>query len=510
MIVLVNPNTVIQPRDPFTSGIPYFPIALAALAAKVIEEGRSVAVVDSFGLAPKRVTPWRRWWIQGLLPSETAEQVLAHGPEMVFVFAGNVVAHDVTLTLIKEIRQRLSVPLLVLENTQSVTGYSLRHVLGDFFSAGATFVLTGEADMRVPLLLNVLAEGGCPIQDIDGLFEFRNGRIEGRNPETVVENLDALPFPAWPLFPLEGYWSLGYAHGPSRGKYLPLLTSRGCPSPCAFCVVPETSQGRWRKRSALNVVNEMAHWKKSLGVEEFHLEDLNPSLDEDRLREMARGLLERDLRVRWRIVAGMKLEPLRRKDTFDLLAASGCDYVSFSPESGSPRVLAAMKKSFPFDSALGIVKDLSRLGVRTQACFVLGFPGEEDRDRQETKTYVKKLARAGLDEAAFFVASPLPGSSLFETMEKPESLADLSFVPGGGAEGRVLRRWRRLLYASFLLTKTMRFPLRVIAQSLRLLLRTFDTKMEMAPYRALCLCWWRWRLRGGARDHGDGVPGANS
>jgi radical SAM superfamily enzyme YgiQ (UPF0313 family) len=237
------------------------------------------------------------------------------------------------------------------------------------------------------------------------------------------------------FFPLKDTGPSATPTAPVGGKYLPLLTSRGCPSPCAFCVVPETSQGRWRKRSALNVVNEMAHWKKSLGVEEFHLEDLNPSLDEDRLREMARGLLERDLRVRWRIVAGMKLEPLRRKDTFDLLAASGCDYVSFSPESGSPRVLAAMKKSFPFDSALGIVKDLSRLGVRTQACFVLGFPGEEDRDRQETKTYVKKLARAGLDEAAFFVASPLPGSSLFETMEKPESLADLSFVPGGRGRG---------------------------------------------------------------------------
>lgn len=510
MIVLVNPNTVIQPRDLFTSGIPYFPTLLATLAASLLHERRSVAVVDSLGLAPKRVTPWRRWWIQGLLPAETAEQVVTHAPEMVFVFAGNVVAHDVTLTLIKEIRQRLSAPIIVLENTQSVTGYSLRHVLADFFSAGATFVLTGESDARAPLLLKVLAEGGRPSEDIDGLYAIGGGRVEGRNPENVVENLDALPFPAWPLFPLEGYWSLGYGHGPTRGRSLPLLTSRGCPYPCAFCVVPETSQGRWRKRSAVNVVNEMAHWKKTLGVEEFHLEDLNPSLDEDRLREMAQLLLERDLRVRWRIVAGMKLEPLRQRDTVEQMAAAGCDYVSFSPESGSLRVLAAMKKSFPFDSALGTVKVLSRLGVRTQACFVLGFPGEEDQDRRETKAYVKKLAKAGLDETAFFVASPLPGSALFETMKRPESLADLSFVPGGGAEGRVLRRWRRRLYAAFLLTKVLRFPFRVIAQSLRLLFRKFDTKMEMAPYRALCLCWWRWRLRGGAGDHGDGVPGANS
>jgi len=509
LILLVNPNTVIQPRDLFSSGIPYFPWGIASLAATLSQGGRSVTVVDSFGLAPQHVTPWRRWWIQGLRPAETADRVMAHTPAVVFVFAGNVVAHEITLTLINEIRQRTPpLPIVVFENTQSVTGYALRPMVDHFFSAGATYVLTGEAEERAPLLLKILEQGGCPSDTMDGVYSFRQGRVEGRRPEKIVENLDGLPFPAWPLLPLEGYWALGYGHGPRREKFLPLLTSRGCPYPCAFCVIPETSQGQWRKRSAKNVVDEMAHWTEVLGVREFHVEDVNPSIDEDRLRELARLILERKLRVRWRIVSGMKLEPLRRADTLEQMAAAGCDYLSFSPESGSPRVLAAMKKSFAFDSAVQTVRQLSRRRVRTQACFVVGFPGENEEDRQATAAYLKKLVRAGLDEAAFFVASPLPGSALFETMKRPENLADLGFVPGEGPDSHVIRRWRWRLYALFLLTKGFYFPWRVVAQGVRFLGRRFDTKMEMAPYRALCL--WRWRLRGRAGDHGDGVPGANS
>ena len=47
-------------------------------------------------------------------------------------------------------------------------------------------------------------------------------------------------------------------------KYLSLLTSRGCPYPCKFCVVPETNNRRWRSKSSL---------QKNYDVKEFHLED---------------------------------------------------------------------------------------------------------------------------------------------------------------------------------------------------------------------------------------------
>ena len=79
-------------------------------------------------------------------------------------------------------------------------------------------------------------------------------------------DLDSLPFPAWDLFPLENYWKLGYAHAPfTTRRYLALLTSRGCPFDCGFCITPEVSSRRWTARSAENVADEIQAMRPGSG-----------------------------------------------------------------------------------------------------------------------------------------------------------------------------------------------------------------------------------------------------
>ncbi len=474
-----------------TTGIHRFPLLLAQLAAVLGRHGHAVTVVDSVGLAPRAVRPRGKGWVHGLMPQEAAQRAVDVRPDAVFVMADTVTAHDAVVELVRAIRNHHPALVLgVLENTQSVTGYSLRRVLPDFFSAGASHVVTGESEERVVRLI----ENPTDCLSIDGVYGLVGNEIQGRAPESVIEKLDDLPFPDWSKIPLTGHWSLGYAHGPTERNYLPLLTSRGCPFPCAFCVVPETSLGRWRPRSAANVVREIVHGITTWGVREFHMEDLNMTLDENRLREMAALILEQKLDITWRIVSGAKLDPLRKLETFDLLAASGCDYFSFSPESGSPRVLAAMKKTFDPGFTQNAVRKMARAGIRTQACFVLGFPGETDDDLRETERTVRMLVRAGLDETAFFIAAPLPGSALAETAGERRDPAALTFSPPAGARGARLRRWRRRLYLAFLATKAAGRPGEILAQAGRFLRRKFKTKMEMAPYRALRLRWAAARL----------------
>ena len=60
------------------------------------------------------------------------------------------------------------------------------------------------------------------------------------------------------------------------------------------------------------------------------------------------------------------------------MARAGCRYISVSPESGSPRVMKLMGKSFKLEHATRLIRKMNRVGIRSQACFVLGFPGEED------------------------------------------------------------------------------------------------------------------------------------
>jgi anaerobic magnesium-protoporphyrin IX monomethyl ester cyclase len=492
-VTLINPHTLIQPNDPLTTGIYYFPITLAYLAASLRDKGHDVSVIDAFGEAPTRVERWRNWWIQGLALTAILDRAAADPESPIFIYAGNLVSHEATLRIIRALKERCPQRRrIVVENTQAVTAYALKRVLPEFFAAGAELVLTGECEQRGPQLLEVIDQPQS-WPNVDGLYWQEGAQTRGSDPTAPIGDLDALPFPAWDLFPLKNYWRLRYAHGPvTEKRWLPLLTSRGCPYPCHFCVVPSTNGLKWRSRSAESVTREMAHWQKELAIREFHIEDLNPTVDEHRIRQLCAAIVAGNLDVTWKIVAGTKLDALKDLSTLQQMAAAGCRYISFSPESGSADVLKRMGKPFRHDAAVEMTQEMSRLGIRTQACFVVGYPEESDADRQLTRDYLRRLVKAGLDEVALFICTPAPGSSIYGDERGYQSLSELSFSPTWRATYAKLSEFRRGTYARFMAWKLLHHPKKLLLQPFHFLRRRFHTKMEMTPFRALSLTMWRW------------------
>lgn len=487
-VVLINPNLVVQRNDPFTTGIVYMPVGLAYVAAALREAGIPLQVIDAFAEQPKKARRVDKFTLMGLREDE----VVARIPEdvgLVFIFALNLTNHISAIGILKAVNAKYpDLPVVILENTQAVTAYSLENVRDEFFAQGADYVLTGEGELRAVKLVQALWGSGHleQLEHLEGL-----GSASFFNPPGVpIKNLDDLPFPAWDLFPLENYWNLRFAHGPQKDdRYLPLLTSRGCPYPCRFCVVPSTNQQKWRARSATNVVDEIEYWVNNYGVSEFHIEDLDPTISDERIREMAGLIIERGLKVTWKIVAGTKVETIRSEETIDLMAQSGCRYISISPETGSPRVLKLMRKPFDLEHAVRLVKRMNQVGIRSQACFVLGFPGEEPEDLQMTWNLARNLTRKGVDEIALFIITPVPGSAIFDDFEGYVSLSEMNFTPTWRADYEALSKFRLRLYAAFLWWKFRYHPGKIVRQAFNFLRRRFETKMEMVPYRALVLKW---------------------
>ncbi len=489
-ITLINPNLVVQRSDPFTTGIVYMPISLAYLAAALRQAGHKVQVLDAYAAAPRQRRSEGNFLFFGLTEEQIIEQ-LPRQLEAVFVYAINLTNHLSTVATVKAIKSAMpKVPVVVVENTQAVTAYALSQVAGEFYAAGADYILTGEPERRAIQLLDALAAGARPeaLGAIDGIgtAAFYNVPLGFLSePE-----LDALPLPAWDLFPLENYWSLHFAHGPlSARSYLPLLTSRGCPYPCSFCVVPATNSQKWRPRSAGSVVNEIEHFNKTLGVAEFHIEDLDPTISDPRIRQICEELIRRDLKVTWKIAAGTKVETMRDEETIDLMAKAGCRYISISPETGSPRLLKLMRKPFDLGHAVRLVKRMNQVDIRSQACFVLGYPGETEADLQMTWDLVHDLTRVGVDEIALFIITPVPGSAINKEFSGYSSLSELTFSPTWRVDYARLNRFRVRLYAHFLWWKLRYHPLKLLRQPINFLRRRFETKMEMVPYRALVLRW---------------------
>jgi len=205
----------------------------------------------------------------------------------------------------------------------------------------------------------------------------------------------------------------------------------GCSKYCSFCVVPYT-RGPEVSRPFEDVVAEIA----ALGAKEVTLLGQNVNA--------WRGTIDgapADFAELLYYVCEMEVERVRyttshpREFTQRLIDAHGAldklaPHVHLPVQSGSDRVLAAMKRGYTALEYRSIARRLraARPDVSLSSDFIVGFPGETEADFQATL----KLAReVGFDASFVFIYSPRPGTPA----------ADL---PDGVAHAEKVERLQRL------------------------------------------------------------------
>jgi anaerobic magnesium-protoporphyrin IX monomethyl ester cyclase len=482
---VIVPPVVCHNLDVHT-GIPFMPHMAAHLAAMLRQTGHAVAVIDCFGLQPNHRRVIREFMLMGA----DVDAVPARLPptvQVAFIYCRTIAEFIAVEMLIAAIRRgRPGIRIVLFENIQAVTSYSLRHVAGEFLDNGADVVMLGEPETRAAAVVAALGNGQS-MAAVPGVIYRDGADVRSTGDAPLEDNLDELPFPAWDIFPLQGYWTAGFAHAPvKRGeRFVPILTSRGCPYRCTFCIAPEVNP-TWRGRSAANVVDEMEHLHRTLGVTDFHVSDLDPTISDRRVRQICEEILSRRLPITWKLAQGTKIETIKNEDTLNLMARAGCRFVSFSPESGSPRLLAIMNKPFDHEHGLRMARHMHRLGIRTQAVFVGGVPGETAQDRNLSVAYARKLVLAGVDELSLVIFAPLPGAALAKTLTGYRHYSECTPSPAWREDYGTLMAYRRRMYLNLFVYK-LRYPRKVLREIRGLLTARFETKMEMSLFKQVKL-----------------------
>jgi len=236
-------------------------------------------------------------------------------------------------------------------------------------------------------------------------FRSKEGKIT-RNPDRpFIEDLDSLPFPAHHLLPLETLKRMGKV-------LFPLITSRGCVYWCDFCSTVRMFGRGYRMRSPKNVVDEMEMIHNKYDVSQVTFYDDAFTVNRDRVLKICEELRTRKLEIAWD--CGTRVDMVDRK-LLKTMRDAGCIAVWLGVESGSETILGAMNKSIKLNQTRLAYKTAHEVGLMTIANTVLGFPGETEQTARETINFVKEL---NPDDVGFYVATPYPGTPMYEQVKK--------------------------------------------------------------------------------------------
>jgi anaerobic magnesium-protoporphyrin IX monomethyl ester cyclase len=262
-------------------------------------------------------------------------------------------------------------------------------------------VMIGEGEIALKALVNALrSPSGPDLRSVPSLA-YRDGeRVHFTPLEPLVPDLDALPFPE--------YRSLhrpGPAHLASR---FGVVTGRGCPYRCTFCVDHRLWRDSSRFRSPENVLEEIAFLRADFGMERLFFQQDSFLNNRQTARAIARGMVDRGLAVPWWCAA--RIDQIE-EELLTELKDSGLDAIILGIESGSPRILEIMGKRITPEDTARAVHLIKKHGIRALGFFMAGIPDETEEDLRMTMDLIRRLP---LDYASLSVFTPLPGSILFQ------------------------------------------------------------------------------------------------
>ena len=292
--------------------------------------------------------------------------------------------------------------------------------------------VVGQGEQTMAELCNALERGtrssergpgGAELKSIRGLIWRHGARVVVNPPRPPLEDLDRLPLPDYSRIELSRY-------RPSVGFYnrLPsvnMITSRGCPHRCSFCV----STGRIQLRTVEAVADELELMVRRHGVRHVTFYDEGITLSRQRVGALCEQLLGRGLDLSW--CANARVDEVDLP-VLSLMRRAGCWKLLYGLESGVQKNLDAIGKGATVEQGRRAVLLTREAGIETFATFLFGIPGETFDEGLQT---IELACQLPLDYAAFLNLVPYRGSEIHDNIEEYGELTGswstnlISFVP---------------------------------------------------------------------------------
>ena len=236
---------------------------------------------------------------------------------------------------------------------------------------------------------------------IKGLVWRRQGQICINPDRPLISNLDNLPLPRHDLLPLQRYRAPLVG-----GPYTFVVTSRGCPGHCRFCIKHVSYGESVRFRSPEHVLAEIEQITR-LGVRDVHMYADLFTVSREHVMGICEGLQRLERPIRWTCNSRVDFCD---QEMLQAMARAGCWMISWGIESGDPDMLRRMRKGTTLEAIEQAVRWSREAGIKNWGYFIIGLPGETEASIRRTIDLAKRLP---LDLALFHIAAPHPGTPFF-------------------------------------------------------------------------------------------------
>lgn len=268
-----------------------------------------------------------------------------------------------------------------------------------------------EYDYTLLELANIIkSEGPRPSQkklkSVLGISFRSNSKIIHNQDRPLIKNLDEIPFVSMVYkkhLKVENYF-----YSITRYPEITIVTGRGCPHHCKYCVYPQTMFGHvFRHRSPENVVEEFRYIKENFPqVKEIFIEDDTMTVNRKYCQDVCKLLIKEGIEMTWTANSRADID----FETLKLMKEAGCRLLCIGVESGNQRILDNINKRLKLHQVQEFMKSARKAKILIHACFMVGNPGETKDTMKETLNFAKRLKP---DTAQFFPLMVYPGTEAY-------------------------------------------------------------------------------------------------
>jgi len=311
------------------------------------------------------------------------------------------------------------------------------------------FAVIGESEQTFLELLDAI-EKNKDFGKVKGIAFKKGKKIIVTKPRERIQDLDSLPLPYRKGLPRYKYKKIGILPADFKEQRIAaIITSRGCPFNCKFCLSPIMWKKQVYFRNPKKVVDEIERLIKKYKINYLRILDNDFIINKKHADSICNEIIERRIKIQWECMGSLRKVslPLLKK-----MKKAGCTHIFYGIEAFKQSQLDNVKKQLKQTEIIKGLKKTDKAGLISTGAIIIGGPDETEKNLLFTAKMLKKLPTDTL-EIAF--VTPYPGTEFEKQIKKKNCLEkNASFDSQTPAiktkiSAKKLLQWQEKLYKEF-------------------------------------------------------------